>query len=194
MNRKVARGLVQQARWVLNELGGTPYVTTSRRTTPEVVEVLREELPEQAVFFEWSVLAEDNPYRALLGSADGFLVTSDSVSMMTEVIYLGKPLAIIPLPTGALGGLDQCRRSLAHWLFNPKHNTPWDRWRHAVARGVYYLDRFKLLCATRDFRAFHRHLVSRHLAVWAGQDFTTHSGSLPDDLGKIVERIKALQA
>lgn len=194
MNRKVARGLVQQARWVLEELGGTPYVTTSRRTTPEVVEVLREELPEQAILFEWSALVEDNPYRALLGSADAFLVTSDSVSMMTEVIYLRKPLAIIPLPTGALGGLDQLRRSLAHWLFNPQHNTRRDRWRHAVARAVYYLDYFKLLCATRDFRAFHRHLVNRQLAVWAGQAFRTQSGPLPDDVGKIVARIKALHA
>ena len=47
MNRKVADDLVATAHWVVNELGGTPYVTTSRRTTPEVVDVLRHDLPEQ---------------------------------------------------------------------------------------------------------------------------------------------------
>ena len=105
MNQQVAEDLVATARWVVDELGGTPYVTTSRRTTPEVVEVLRRDLPEQAVFYEWSADAEDNPYRALLGSADGFIVTADSISMMVEVIYLHRPLAIFP--AGWLAG--QCR-------------------------------------------------------------------------------------
>ena len=54
MNRQVANDLVATARWVVDELGGTPYVTTSRRTTPEVVDVLRRDLPAQAVFYEWT--------------------------------------------------------------------------------------------------------------------------------------------
>ncbi|MEM9254128.1 MAG: ELM1/GtrOC1 family putative glycosyltransferase [Pseudomonadota bacterium] len=192
MNRKVASGLVDSARWVVEELGGTPYVTTSRRTTPEVVEVLRNELPSEAVFYEWSPDAEDNPYRALLGSADGFIVTADSVSMMVEVIYLRRPLAIFPLPGGALGGLDQGRRSLAHWLFNPRQDDLFDRLRHDVARFVHHVDVFKVLSATRDFRAFHRLLVDKGLAVWVGQPFRKPQGPLPNDVGAVVERIKAL--
>ena len=192
MNRQVARQLVAAANRVVDELGGTPYVTTSRRTTPEVVEVLRGELPPQAEFFEWTEGAAENPYRALLGTADGFLVTGDSISMMVEVIYLRKPLAIFPLPLGRLGQLDQLRRSLAHWLFNPKKTTRGDQLRHLAARGVFYLDYFKLLCATRDFRAFHQHLVDRELAVWAGQDFRASSAPLPDDLERVVARIEAL--
>jgi mitochondrial fission protein ELM1 len=192
MNRKVADELVQTARWVVEELGGTPYVTTSRRTTPEVVGVLRRDLPRQAVFYEWSAQAEENPYRALLGSADGFIVTADSVSMMVEVIYLHKPLAIFPLPGGWLGSIDQRRRSLAHWLFNPKLDSAGDHWRHRLARAVYYVDVFKVLCATRDFRAFHRLLVEKGLAVWSGQPFQQPDVQLPDDVGVVVARIKAL--
>jgi mitochondrial fission protein ELM1 len=194
MNRKVADDLVATARWVVDELGGTPYVTTSRRTTPEVVEVLRQTLPPQTVFFEWEAGSPDNPYRALLGSADGFIVTGESVSMMVEVIYLHKPLAIFPLPTGWLGGADQLRRSLAHWLFNPRRDSAGDRLRHRVARGVYYLDVFKILCATRDFRAFHRMLVDQGLAVWSGQRFRTGTTELPDDVGVVVKRIETLFA
>ena len=192
MNRKVADDLVAAARWVVDELGGTPYITTSRRTTAEVVDVLREQLPAGAVFYQWQPGSPDNPYRALLGSADGFIVTGDSVSMMVEVIYLHKPLAIFPLPTGWLGSLDQGRRSLAHWLFNPRKNTAGDRLRHRLARAVYHLDYFKILCATRDFRAFHNMLVEQGLAVWAGQPFRQGATELPDDVGKVVKRIKEL--
>ncbi len=192
MNRRVADELVATAHWVVNELGGTPYVTTSRRTTPEVIEVLQNDLPPQAVFYQWSAQGEDNPYRALLGSADGFIVTADSVSMMVEVIYLGKPLAIFPLPGGWLGNVDQMRRSLAHWLFNPRQDSAQDRLRHRLARGVYYLDVFKVLCATRDFRAFHRMLVDQGLAVWAGEPFINNEVELPDDVGAVVKRIEDL--
>ena len=192
MNRQVSDDLVDTARWIVDELGGTPYITTSRRTTPEVVEVLRQELPPEAVFYEWSADANDNPYRALLGSADGFIVTADSVSMMVEVIYLHKPLAIFPLPGGWLGSIDQQRRSLAHQLFNPQQDSQWDRWRHSIARGVYYLDVFKVLCATRDFRAFHRLLVDKGLAVWSGQPFVQPVAELPDDISVVIKRIKAL--
>ncbi|MEZ5573545.1 MAG: ELM1/GtrOC1 family putative glycosyltransferase [Halioglobus sp.] len=192
MNRKVADDLVATAQWIVDELGGTPYVTTSRRTSPEVVQVLRQNLPPQAVFYEWTAAASDNPYRALLGTADSFIVTADSVSMMVEVIYLHKPLAIFPLPGGWLGSVDQWRRSLAHWLFNPRQQTRWDRWRHRLARGVYYVDVFKVLCATRDFRAFHRLLVDKGLAVWSGQPFQQPDVQLPDDVGVVVKRIEAL--
>ena len=192
MNRKTADELVATAHWIVDTLGGTPYVTTSRRTTPEVVEVLRRDLPQQAILFEWSPEAPDNPYRALLGSADGFIVTADSVSMMVEVIYLHKPLAIFPLPGGWLGSVDQWRRSLAHWLFNPRLATRRDRWRHRLARGVFYIDVFNVLCATRDFRAFHRLLVEKELAVWSGQPFKQPEADLPDDVGAVVKRIEAL--
>ena len=192
MNRQVAEDLAATAHWIVDELGGTPYVTTSRRTTQEVIEVLRHNLPPQAVFYQWSAAAQENPYRALLGSADGFIVTADSVSMMVEVIYLHKPLAIFPLPGGWLGNIDQVRRSLAHWLFNPRQESLWDRWRHRLARGVYYLDYFKILCATRDFRAFHRLLVERGLAVWSGQPFRHPEAELPDDVGAVIKRIEAL--
>ncbi len=192
MNRKVARDLVATARWVVDELGGTPYITTSRRTTPKVLEVLRAELPEEAIYFEWSADATDNPYRALLGSADGFIVTGDSVSMMVEVIKLHKPLAIFPLPGGWLGRIDQLRRSLAHWLFRPKLTSGFDRLRHAVARGVHHVDYFKVLSATRDFRAFHKLLVDNGYAVWAGQAFRKDELALPDDVGVVIKRIEAL--
>lgn len=192
MNRKVAVDLIELANWVVDELGGTPYFTTSRRTSSVVIETLKDGLPEQAILYEWSASGEDNPYRALMGLADGFVVTGDSISMMVEVVYLRRPLAIFGLPYGALGRLDQYRRSLARWLFNPRCESAWDRLRHGVARLVFHLDVFTLLSSTRDFRAFHHLLVNRGLAVWAGQNFREPEAELPDDVSRATARIQAL--
>ncbi len=115
-----------------------------------------------------------------------------TLKMMVEVIYLHKPLAIFPLPGGWLGRADQLRRSLAHWLFNPRLDSAGDRWRHRLARLVYRLDVFKILSATRDFRAFHRLLVERGYAVWSGESFNNPPDTLPDDVGAVVKRIEAL--
>jgi mitochondrial fission protein ELM1 len=192
MNKQVAEKLLATARWVLEDLGGTPYVSTSRRTASIVVDLLRKGLPEEAEFFEWKADATDNPYRALLGAADGIIVTGDSISMMVETIYLRKPLAIFPLPYAYLGRLDQLRRSFARWLFSPKRESRADTLRHALARAVFRLDYFTLLSSTRDFRYFHQMLVNRGLAVWSGQPFAAASGELPEDISAAVSRIEAL--
>ena len=42
--------------------------------------------------------AGDNPYFAYLGLADAFIVTADSVSMISEAAVTGKPVYILELP------------------------------------------------------------------------------------------------
>ena len=156
MDVSVARGLVAEARRVI-AAGGTPWITTSRRTTEDVLAVLRRELPAQAHLHCWSAdtAPGDNPYAALLGSADAFVVTADSISMQVEVLRLGKPLVIFPLPSGRLGGFDLRRRRLATWLNRPGGEGALHALRRAVARGIYRLDAFGLVSVTRDFQAFH---------------------------------------
>ena len=78
--------------------GGTIYATTSRRTPAAVVEALGASLPPGSRLFRWRPDAPDNPYTALLGLADRFVVTSDSITMGVEVARLGRPLAIYSLP------------------------------------------------------------------------------------------------
>ena len=167
--------------------GGTPYLTTSRRTPAAVVEGLRRGLPAGAELFAWSADAGENPYLGLLGLADGFVVTGDSISMMVEIARLGRPLAIFDLPTGRWGALDQLRRALTRRLFAPGKESGGLRQRLATA-----LHRAHLLTHTRDFRAFHRLLIERGLAVRAGQGFSKPQSVAPDDLARVVTRIRAL--
>jgi mitochondrial fission protein ELM1 len=164
--------------------GGTPYVTTSRRTPRAVVGQLRARLTARARLFEWTPESADNPYLALLSLADCFIVTGDSVSMLAEVARAKKPLAILELPLGRLGAVDQIRRSLLRRVF---HGGGDARRRVTVAAC-----RAGLLAATRDFRAFHRTLFEGGLAVPAGEPLVTPEGAVPDDLEAVVARIRNL--
>jgi mitochondrial fission protein ELM1 len=188
-NSSVVSRLIATAESIIAETGGTPYLTTSRRTPPGVVKALRERLPAAAHLFEWRPEAADNPYRALLGLAEGLTVTCDSISMMVEVARLERPLAIFPLPLSPIGTLDQIRRSFTRWLFSPGGDAAKDRLRRRLARSAY---RLGLLTQTRDFQAFHRFLIDSGLAVAAGEPFRPPRAKVPDDLALVVERIRAL--
>jgi mitochondrial fission protein ELM1 len=186
----VALRLALLARQVTSQ-GGTPYFTTSRRTPSAWVDALAAALPAGTPLFRFAPDAGENPYRALLGTADGFVVTADSISMQVEVIRLRRPLAILPLPSGALGRLDQWRRALARWLFSPEGDAAGARLRRRLGLA---LSRRRIVSHTRDLPAFHRMLVARGLAVFAGEPFQAPSGPVPDDLALAASRVRALVA
>ncbi len=187
---KVAGDLVDAVGRVNQRDGGTLYVTTSRRTLPEVVDALEAGLPEGSRMFRWSPDAAENPYHALLGLADRFIVTGDSISMMVEVARLGKPLAIFPLPVRA---------------------DPWTRFREAAA-GILHpspgnggrrgslgwlgdrLYDLNLVNYSRDFSRLHEKLIERGLAVHLGEPFPSTTQQAPDDLPRVVERIRSLMS
>ena len=75
--------------------GGSLAVTTSRRTGRENEDVLREHLKPVPLFF-WNG-ADENPYFGLLALADAIVVTSDSVSMVSEASATGKPVHVFTL-------------------------------------------------------------------------------------------------
>ena len=189
-NPASTRRLLEYIERIAGQTGGTPYVTTSRRTPPEVLAALRLGLPGNARLFAWSTDASDNPYRGLLGLADGFVVTGDSISMLVEVIRLRKPLAIFPLPLSSLGTLDQLRRAFTRWLFKPENESRADKLRRGLASILY---RLGVVAQTRDFTAFHAMLIQQGLATYAGDTLPLSPlGEVPDDLGIAVQRILSL--
>lgn len=189
-NKTVSQQVINIVKDVL-EASGTPYITTSRRTPIDLIHTLKEQLPTDTHLFQWQAQAKDNPYLALLGLADGFVVTGDSISMMVEIARLRKPLSIMSLPTGFFGGPDQARRSLARWLFAPVGSSIPDKFRGLIAQMVYKSGFIK---HTRDFRAFHQKLFELGLAVPTSlqQKYSAPSGSVPDDVAIAVKRIKKL--
>jgi mitochondrial fission protein ELM1 len=78
--------------------GGSVVLTASRRTGEEGIALLRQRLAELPASI-WDMTG-DNPYYAYLANADAFLVTADSVSMVSEAAATGKPVHIIDLAGG----------------------------------------------------------------------------------------------
>ncbi len=77
---------------------GSIFVSTSRRTPPEAADVVEKALRPQDMLYRWQPQAARNPYFGLLAHGKTFTVTSDSLSMLTEVARLGRPLAIAEPP------------------------------------------------------------------------------------------------
>jgi len=71
-------------------------ITPSRRTPTAVRERLEEAFADDPAVFIWN-LEGDNPYRAILASADRLVVTSDSVSMVSEALATGRPVEVLDL-------------------------------------------------------------------------------------------------
>ena len=186
----VTRQLVAIAERVLAD-GGTPFITTSRRTPTALADALESELPKAARLHRWRPDAplEENPYLGLLGLADGFVVTADSASMVVEVASLGRPLGILRLPAGRFGSLELARRRMLRRLFEPAGARALDALRCRLARAAF---RARLIWASRDFRVLYEWLVAQDFAVWAGEPLVSPPRSLPDERERVARRVEML--
>jgi mitochondrial fission protein ELM1 len=172
MDEAVIGRLLQQAEKQL--AGGSLFISTSRRTPDAVVDYLRQHKPPDSTLYCWQPDDSNNPYFALLGLADYFVVTGDSLSMMVEIARLGKPLAIYPLPEQ--GGF------IAHALRQVIM---------AIRRSLRYLPG-GYFGYVRDLGLAHQHLLDKRLASVVGQPFVTPGGAMEDQLAQVVARIKQL--
>jgi len=93
------RVMAQRLKNLAAHYGAGLAITVSRRTEPENRKVLQEELKEtQAVV--WTGEGH-NPYFGLLALADYIIVTGDSVSMISEACFTGKPVYTYFFPGGS---------------------------------------------------------------------------------------------
>jgi len=112
----------------------TMLVSTSRRTPPQAAVLIRERLGGGHFVLDAAAPGAHEPsaaYAAILGLADAFIVTSDSVAMMSEAAATGKPIHGWRLPGGkakferfyrgleAHGALRWFDGSLGRWHYPP---------------------------------------------------------------------------
>ncbi len=83
---------------LLRDSGGSALITPSRRTGKDGLKLVQDRLSGLPAAI-WDFTG-DNPYFAYLGLADAFLVTADSVSMISEAAATGKPVHILELDGG----------------------------------------------------------------------------------------------
>ena len=176
----VAAQLAHDVAELARQEHGTLFVTTSRRTPPAVVDMLGRELPAGTILHQWTADDPRNPYRALLGLADRFVVTSDSLSMLMEIARLGRPLAIYPLPASS-------------WFAMPgTRSLPEGRVRPLAPLLDTIAKRLATIGRHRDLTAIPQLLVRDGFAVWFGEPFRLDGRRPPDELAEVAARIVAL--
>ena len=79
---------------ITNNMDATLLVLNSRRSCDELSQAVKSNLNCDFKFFDWKETKNENPYLAILGYADFFVITGDSVSMISECCSTGKPVYI----------------------------------------------------------------------------------------------------
>lgn len=87
--------LSKQLSEIANNMNAILFVSNSRRTGDKISDLINENLKCDFKFFDYKKIAkEKNPYLAIVGFSDYFIVSGDSVSMISEVCSTGKPVYI----------------------------------------------------------------------------------------------------
>jgi uncharacterized protein len=92
--------------------GGTVIVVGSPRTPPEVIEAVAERIDGSRHRFVRGGMPR---YRSLLDDADEIHVTADSVSMLSEAVFTGKPVGMVPIRQNARGRRHEFLHRLGIW-------------------------------------------------------------------------------
>lgn len=167
---RAAGRLAAQANRMAKETGGSLLVTTSARTSTSATEVLACGLDCPHYLYRWNPDPARNPYLGILAMADALIVTSDTVSMLSEAVGTGKPVHIFDLAGDGKGD------------FRPGAIL----YRMLMEYGHPRL--------TRDLALFHRRLLESGRAVWLGNSSWSsrvNPRSL-DDLQRAVQRVSQL--
>lgn len=163
---------------LVNELaqraGGALLVSNSARTPASVYRAFLDEVTVPAYIHHWEPGQADNPYLAYLQLADELVVTGESMSMLTEASYTGKPLYIFdPGDPGA-------------WWQYP-HNYRFKPLSHQFA--MHFASRRM----HRDVGKIQQQLILDGRAAWLGEPFPETAGlTFPEDVYQAVARVRAL--
>ena len=91
-DEKSAEKLAHLVSRIARNMNATLLITNSRRTGDELSKKIESNLNCDFKFFDCK--NQNNPYLAIIGYADFFIVSGDSVSMISECASTGKPLYI----------------------------------------------------------------------------------------------------
>ncbi len=186
LNRHVARDIAEQV--IVHGGGGSAFIVTSRRTPKEVLDELQRYSSGRVFFYRWGDDKSRNPYDALLGAADRFVVTGDSISMMAEVAYLGKPLFIYQLPIKHKAYL--WVKKYFHTILLAGSNGPGNRTVLDSIKKYFYLSGY--FGYMRDITIVHDKLIEHGYATVWGTECSCAPGKLRLDLSNVVKRLRSL--
>ena len=151
--------------------GGSLLISSSARTSCAATDALISAVDCPHFIYRWSADEESNPYLGILALSDSFIVTSDSVSMLSECCATGKAVLMFDLEGGQT------------------HTTDF----RAGANLYRLLMRAGPRRLTRDLTLFHQSLLESGQAAWITDDRSGRTAdSGPDDVAAAVTRVRAL--
>lgn len=87
--------LIKQSCKIAKNMNAKLLILNSRRTSNEATNAIKSTLEGDFKFFNWKEIVDgENPYLAIVGFSDFFIVSGDSVAMISEVCATGKPVYI----------------------------------------------------------------------------------------------------
>lgn len=154
--------------------GGSLLITGSARTPAAVLDAAQQELTVPHTLYRWSEDRAGNPYLGYLALADRLVVSGESMSMLAEAAFTGKPL----------------------YIYDPSDSGPWWRYLHGY-RFKPLSHRLAMRLAPRrmhrDVGNIQRRLVNDGRAVWLGQPFPEGRVLVPpQDVQRAAQRVRAL--
>jgi mitochondrial fission protein ELM1 len=170
---RAAERLGRQASKLALDSGGALLVSTSSRTSASAIGALHRALDAPHYWHVWRPVEEPNPYWGMLGLADRFIVTADSIAMLSEACGTGKPVDMFDLG-GMCEGVDHPRDfRLGGMLYRALLNWGWKR-------------------LTRDISLVHKELVASGRAAWLGEERRPLRGQDSTDIARAVRAVKGL--
>jgi mitochondrial fission protein ELM1 len=91
---KSVEKLINQILVIQKNMNATLIVVNSRRTSIEINNFIKKINQKNLIFFDYNEVKNNNPFSLILNFANFFVISGDSVSMISECCSLGKPVFI----------------------------------------------------------------------------------------------------
>ena len=176
------RYLARTANAVAASKNGTLLVTTSARSPKGTLDVIKQEIKAPALFFDYNDSHGTNPYFGFLALADSFIVTAESISMLTESCATGKPVYLYDAARAKHAGDPSEPNYIS---IEPRHPLR--------ALGAWLRNHLGPKRLRRDITRIHEKLIQQKRVLLLGDtgDEIVQPVS-DDDLKNTVHRVRAL--
>ena len=176
------RYLARTANAIAASKNGALLVTTSARSPKGTLEVMKKEIKVPALLFDYTAGHNANPYFGFLALADSFIVTAESISMLTESCATGKPVYLY----------DASRPEHAGEPSEPNYITIEPR--HPVRTlGTWLRNHLGPRRLRRDITRIHENLIQQKRILLLGDTGDETALSMnDDDLQNTVRRVQGL--
>ncbi len=170
---KAAARLGLEASEIARKSGGSLLVSTSSRTSKEASLALHNALDAPHYYYPWGPDRDANPYWGILGAADNFIVTADSIGMLSETCATGKPVFMFDIGGMRKGYEVERDFRLGGTLFEALIRWGWQ-------------------ALSRDITLVHKKLVAHGRAAWLGEAALSLQDEEDTDMERALKAVKGL--